>query len=132
AAGGDPHELDGRIESLGLTFQISTRLTTFIAVSQEQTVDPSSPTRREIVPQELPHGVSVGGLGLRQGVVGELSAQATLAAPAGAAHAMAPPPPAPPARPSPKSAFALGRVTTRARHEEPADDEVKDLGEGGA
>lgn len=58
-------ELDEAIESLGLELQISTRLTTWVAVSQEITVDPSSPGRREVMPSELPHGVSAEGLGLR-------------------------------------------------------------------
>lgn len=62
----DKHaELDEAIESLGLELQISTRLTTWVAVSQEITVDPSSPGRREVMPSELPHGVSAEGLGLR-------------------------------------------------------------------
>jgi Ca-activated chloride channel family protein len=65
AAGAEPHQIDAAIEEVGLAFQIATRLTTWIAVSQEITVDPSAPTRREEVPQELPHGMAVEGLGLR-------------------------------------------------------------------
>lgn len=60
-------ELDQSIETLGLQFQISTRLTTWVAVTTERTVDPNAPTRRETIPQELPHGMSVEGLGLRSG-----------------------------------------------------------------
>lgn len=41
-----------------------------MAVSEEKTVDPRQPTRRERVPQELPAGVSVEGLGLRGTVAG--------------------------------------------------------------
>jgi Ca-activated chloride channel homolog len=57
--------LDPEIERLGLTFQVATRLTSWIAVSEEPTVDPGAPTRRERMPQQLPHGMSVDGLGLR-------------------------------------------------------------------
>ncbi len=58
--------LDQAIEELGLAFQISTRLTSWVAVSEEATVDPRRPTRRERMPQQLPYGTSVAGLGLRQ------------------------------------------------------------------
>lgn len=62
----DHAAIDRAIEDLGLRFQISTRLTTWVAVSQEATVDPSRPGRSEVVAHEVPHGVSVAGLGLRQ------------------------------------------------------------------
>lgn len=65
AAGGDAHGLDAQIEALGLQFQIATRLTTWIAISEDATLDPTAPTRREEVPQELPHGLSLDGIGLR-------------------------------------------------------------------
>jgi len=57
---------DAAIERLGLAFQLATRRTAWVAVSDEATVDPRQPTRREVVPQELPHGMSVAGLGLRR------------------------------------------------------------------
>lgn len=60
-----PGAVDLVIEQLGLDFQISTRRTSWVAVSDEATVDPRQPTRRERVPQALPHGMSVAGLGLR-------------------------------------------------------------------
>ena len=56
---------DGEIERLGLTFQIATRLTSWIAVSEEATVDPNAPSRKERMPHELPFGMSAEGLGLR-------------------------------------------------------------------
>ena len=59
-------EIDPAIEKLGLDFQISTRLTAWIAVSEEPTVDPGAPFRRERMPQALPYGMSAEGLGLRQ------------------------------------------------------------------
>jgi Ca-activated chloride channel family protein len=66
AAGGDREEIDPGIEKLGLDFQISTRLTSWVAVSEEPTVDPRAPFRRERMPQALPYGMSVEGLGLRR------------------------------------------------------------------
>jgi len=65
AAGGDARDLDGDLERTGIDFQISTRLTSWVAVSQEQTVDPGDPLRRERMPQELPYGLSAEGVGLR-------------------------------------------------------------------
>ena len=41
-AAGEQH--DAAIEALGLEFQIATRLTTWIAISEEPTVDPTAPT----------------------------------------------------------------------------------------
>jgi Ca-activated chloride channel family protein len=90
AAGAPDAELDAEVEQLGLAFQLSTRLTAWVAVSEEPTVDPTRPTRREEVPQLLPHGMSAEGLGLRGA-----------SAPYGAATAVMPsrvaggPPPAP-------------------------------------
>jgi hypothetical protein len=37
-----------------------------VAVSEEPSVDPTKPTRRVVVPQELPYAMSVEGLGLRE------------------------------------------------------------------
>jgi Ca-activated chloride channel family protein len=86
------------IEKLGLDFQISTRLTTWVAISSQIDVDPSSPTRKEIIPQELPHGVSAEGVGLRA------------AAPVVAAPALGMPAasmPAPMGAPAPMKAMSL-------------------------
>jgi Ca-activated chloride channel family protein len=58
-------DLESRIERMGLEFQIATRLTSWVAVSEEPGVDPGAPVRRQRVPQNLPHGMSVEGLGLR-------------------------------------------------------------------
>jgi Ca-activated chloride channel family protein len=63
--GEDVRDLERRIERIGLDFQIATRLTSWVAVTEEPTVDPAAPTRRVRVPQNLPHGMSVDGLGLR-------------------------------------------------------------------
>ncbi len=66
AAGAVASEVDRRIEELGLAFQLATRLTSWVAVSDRADVDPTEPSRRERIPHELPHGLSVEGLGLRQ------------------------------------------------------------------
>ena len=65
AADGDAELLGKSIEAIGLRFGVSTRLTSWFAVSEERTVDPSAPLRRVRMPQGLPHGMSVEGLGLR-------------------------------------------------------------------
>lgn len=57
--------VDAEIERLGLAFQLATRLTSWVAVSEEPAVDPTQPTRRERIPHTLPAGLSVEGLGLR-------------------------------------------------------------------
>lgn len=62
---GDAKAFETQIERLGLDFQIATRLTTWIAVSESVTVDPRDAARREVVPQQLPYGMSAEGLGLR-------------------------------------------------------------------
>ena len=66
AGGGEGAALDAEIERVGLEFQIATRLTSWVAVSERRSVDPRDPGRREHVPQALPYGMSVEGLGLRE------------------------------------------------------------------
>lgn len=65
ATGASRADLDPKLEKLGIDFQISTRLTSWIAVSPKQTVDPRAPKRNETMPHELAYGLSVEGLGLR-------------------------------------------------------------------
>jgi Ca-activated chloride channel family protein len=76
--------VDAQIEALGLEHRIATRLTSWIAISDEVTVDPTDPTRRERVPQALPYGLSAEGLGLREAVpaYGAHMLRAPLASPA--------------------------------------------------
>lgn len=62
--------IDAQIEATGLAFQIATRLTSWIATTEHATVDPSSKTRHEDQPHELPHGTSIEGLGLRTSSLG--------------------------------------------------------------
>ncbi len=65
AAGGPRRDLDAEIERLGLDFQLATRLTSWIAVTRDITIDPAAARRHERMPHELPSGVSAEGLGLR-------------------------------------------------------------------
>jgi Ca-activated chloride channel family protein len=65
AAGEDAEAIDREVERIGLAFQIATRLTSWVALDEAPSVDPTTPTRKVRVPQELPYGVSVEGLGLR-------------------------------------------------------------------
>jgi Ca-activated chloride channel homolog len=64
-AAGD-EAVDAEIERLGLAFQIATRLTSWVAVGEEPSVDPTKPMRRERMPHALPYGLSIEGLGLRR------------------------------------------------------------------
>jgi len=61
----DSSEADAQIESLGVDFQISTRLTSWVAISDTAGVDPTSATRRVEQPHMLPAAMSAEGLGLR-------------------------------------------------------------------
>ena len=45
ATGGNKAELDREIERFGIDFQISTRMTSWVAISAKQMVDPRSPRR---------------------------------------------------------------------------------------
>jgi Ca-activated chloride channel family protein len=64
-AGKKKAECDQQIEEIGVAFQIATRLTSWIAISKEATVDPELATRHEVMPQELPDGMNAAALGLR-------------------------------------------------------------------
>ncbi|MEZ4239408.1 MAG: VWA domain-containing protein [Myxococcota bacterium] len=108
-------EADAAIEALGMRHRIATRRTSWVAATEEATVDPGDPSRRVTVPHQLPHGVSAEGVGLAA-PSGPISAPMSLSqsataprapspAPAGpvrrakrAESAVAPPPPAQEAR----------------------------------
>ena len=64
-AAGESGNWDAEIERTGLVFQVATRMTSWVAIDAKVSVDPDAPTRRQNVPQQLPHGMSVEGLGLR-------------------------------------------------------------------
>jgi Ca-activated chloride channel family protein len=65
AGGGDQQELDREIERLGLDFQIATRMTSWIAITEDRTVDANGALLREVMPHEVPYGTSIEGMGLR-------------------------------------------------------------------
>ena len=104
SSGENPGAIDRAIVDLGLRFQIATRLTSWVAVSDEPTVDPTEPARRERMPHELPYGMSIERLGLRSAapmrslgyagtaVGGRLSPPPPAAAPAPPPALGAPPP----------------------------------------
>jgi hypothetical protein len=56
--------LEKKIESLGLRHGIASRMTSLIAISEDPTVDPKDPRRRERLAVELPAEVSAEGVGL--------------------------------------------------------------------
>jgi Ca-activated chloride channel family protein len=70
AAGEDRAATESEIERVGLAFQIATRLTSWVAISDEPTVDPTAPTKKVRMPQALPHGMSAEGVGLRAAAFG--------------------------------------------------------------
>ncbi len=60
---------DAEIERTGLVFQISTRLTSWIAVDESRAV--TGPSRHEVMPQALPYGTTAAAFGLRGAAVTE-------------------------------------------------------------
>ena len=63
ACGAERNSIDRRIEQIALQFSVSSRLTSWIAIAEE-TGDPREPVRTVRIPQALPYGMSVEGLGL--------------------------------------------------------------------
>ena len=86
AAGGGAQEIDREVERVGVEHQISTRLTSWIAVSEERTVDPTDPRRSVRQPHELPFGMSAEGLGLRAAYDASMQTRAGMLAPGGFAE----------------------------------------------
>jgi Ca-activated chloride channel family protein len=63
--------VDGEVEDLGLTFQIATRMTSWVAIDEiRRTV---GFTREQVVPQELPYGTTASAFGLRGAAVQQQS-----------------------------------------------------------
>ncbi len=94
ATGAQKSEIDPQIERTGIDFQISTRVTSWVAVSAKQTVDPRAPKRNETMPQQLAYGLSAEGVGLRPGAPtlsmgGAVAAPVTSAAPVRGSISMA-------------------------------------------
>ncbi len=80
------------IEATGLAFQVSTRLTSWVAATEEVTVDPRAPRRQATMPHELAYGLSAEGVGLRPAAPSPLPVQVAASlvpqAPAGAAFGL--------------------------------------------
>ncbi len=64
ARGGEAGAFEKHIEDLGLRHGIASRKTSLVAVSEDPTVDPKDPRRRERLAVELPAEVSAEGVGL--------------------------------------------------------------------
>lgn len=62
--------LDDEIERVGVRFQVATRRTSWVAISEKVTVDPDAARRAVEQPHEVPHGASIEGFGLRAGDAG--------------------------------------------------------------
>lgn len=58
-------EVTREIEALGIRLQISTRLTSWVAIDERVRVEPNGRTRTEVVPQEVPYGTRAEAFGLR-------------------------------------------------------------------
>ena len=65
AASTERAPLDAAIERIGLAYQIATRMTSWVAVSDQPDVDPTEPTRQVRMPHALAAGLSAEGVGLR-------------------------------------------------------------------
>ncbi|HKP57388.1 MAG TPA: VIT domain-containing protein [Polyangiales bacterium] len=136
AAGADHEEIDRLVEKLGLQYRISTRLTSWIAFDTTPSVDPRAPTRRETVPQMLPHGTSIEGLGLRPAMHLALTARMAPLAMAAPMASAAPAPRGPSARLSahrPPQAEKLGllnRALDRVFGTAPVSDKPAEVARG--
>src|SRR6185369_10542169 len=68
--------VDGEIEDLGLTFQIATRMTSWVAIDESRLVRGS--VREQLIPQELPYGTKASSFGLRSAPPSDARLQAQL------------------------------------------------------
>ena len=73
ACGGDRAHIDRQIERIGVEHAVSSRLTSWIAIAEEPSVDPREPVRTERIPQALPYGMNAEGLGLSLSVGSRLT-----------------------------------------------------------
>jgi Ca-activated chloride channel homolog len=66
--GRETEAIDRTIERVGVVFQIATRRTSWVAIDDVSTTDPTSLVRLVVQPQELPHGTSMQSFGLGAGI----------------------------------------------------------------
>ena len=64
ASGGDRTRIDRSIEQIGVKHAVLSRLTSWVAIAEQPSVDPRDPVRAERIPQALPYGMDAHGLGL--------------------------------------------------------------------
>jgi Ca-activated chloride channel family protein len=62
ASGGDRKRVDQQIEQIGVEHSVMSRLTSWVAIAEQPSVDPREPVRVERIPQALPYGMNVTGL----------------------------------------------------------------------
>ncbi|MFT3709612.1 MAG: VIT domain-containing protein [Archangium sp.] len=124
ATGGQKAELDPQIERTGIDFQISTRLTSWVAVSAKATVDPRAPRRHETQPQQLAYGLSAEGVGLRPSTVSIAQAGPM----GGAVKGMAQSAPSMARAPSAGAPMARRRMTEMSKSSEERDAKKQDVG----
>ncbi len=74
---GDTDAIDREIETIGVELQIATRLTSWVAIDEDSRVEGLS--RREVQPQELPYGTSMGSFGLRPAGAAMMMQKTTMA-----------------------------------------------------
>lgn len=102
---GDGRGVDPEIEATGLRYQIATRMTSWIAQTTERTVDPTAPTRAEVMPHLVPAGMSAEGVGLRMPTRAQSMKTMTGMAPPALRSMLAPAPQRPSPVAAPGSAF---------------------------
>ena len=61
--------IDRKIEGVGVVFQIATRKTSWVAIDDRVSVDPTKGPRHEVQPQEIPYGTTMASFGLASGVM---------------------------------------------------------------
>jgi Ca-activated chloride channel homolog len=141
AAGNDKRLLDASIEATGIAYKISTRLTSWVAIDPNASVDPRDPSRRVEQPQMLPYGVTAEGVGLRSpqfamppmhsfGAAMPMSisapARPRMAAPPPAAGGMLRRPAPAPQAPAPEAAKKKGEAAASVRDERTLVGRIKD------
>jgi Ca-activated chloride channel family protein len=77
ASGEDRRRIDRLIEQIGVEHAVLSRLTSWVAIAEQPSVDPRDPVRVERIPQALPYGMDATGLGFGPPAL-RLSARATL------------------------------------------------------
>lgn len=82
--GRDQARIDREIERTGLVYQIATRLTSWVAIDHERTVDPKGESREETLAHELPLGTLAESFGLRPAPMFALASPAAAPVAAGA------------------------------------------------